>query len=197
LKEIFAEPLVPILMGIFIGANFVAVVFLTWTPSFLYRKFGMSLSMAGLNGTAYLQIASVLGVVSGGLLADRLARRRRGGRMLVQAVALVAGAPFIFVTGWTNSTLFLIIAMAGFGYCKGLYDGNLFASLYDVVPVERRAAAAGIFNSLGWLGGGVAPVAVALASERYGMSACLSATSAIYLLSGCVLLWSVQRFAAR
>ena len=58
--------MVRILMAVFVGANFVAMIFLTWMPSFLYRKFGMSLSMAGLNGTAYLQVASVLGVITGG-----------------------------------------------------------------------------------------------------------------------------------
>ena len=36
-------------------------------------------------------------------------------------------------------------------------------------------------NSLGWLGGGVAPIAIAVASRRFGLSACISATSLIYL----------------
>lgn len=77
--EIFRTPMVRILMAVFVGANFVAMIFLTWMPSFLYRKFQMSLALAGLSGTAYLQIASVLGVITGGILADRLARRYRGG----------------------------------------------------------------------------------------------------------------------
>ena len=48
-------------------------------PSFLNRKFEMSLAAAGFSSTFYLQIASVLGVISGGVLADRLARRRPAG----------------------------------------------------------------------------------------------------------------------
>jgi len=82
--------------------------------------------------------------------------------------------------------------MAGFGYFKGMYDANIFASLYDVVKVERRAAAAGILNSLGWLGGGIAPVAIAAASQHYGMSACISATAAIYLSLAVLLGWAVK-----
>jgi MFS family permease len=108
-------------------------------PSFLYRKFGMSLGAAGFSSTAYLQIASVLGVITGGVLADRFARRHRGGRMITQAIGLLAGVPFIFVTGWTLSVPVLILAMAGFGYFKGLYDANIWASLHDVVPADRRA----------------------------------------------------------
>jgi len=196
LREVFGHPMVRILMAVFVGANFVAMIFLTWMPSFLYRKFGMSLSMAGLNGTAYLQVASVLGVIIGGVLADRLARRRHGGRMWIQSIGLIAGVPFIFLTGWTLSVPVLILAMSGFGFFKGMYDANLWASLHDVVRPERRATAVGLMNAIGWVGGGMAPVAIAAASQRYGMSACLSATSLVYLLVGLLLaggIWSTMR----
>jgi nitrate/nitrite transporter NarK len=72
-------------------------------------------------------------------------------------------------------------AMIGFGFFKGVYDSNLWAALYDVIPIERRGAAVGIMNSLGWLGGAAAQLAIGVASERFGMSVCLSATAAIYL----------------
>jgi MFS family permease len=194
LKEIFSNRMVAVLCFVFIGANFVAVVFLTWMPSFLYRKFHMSLSMAGLNGTAFIQTAAVLGVLSGGVLADALIRRRRGGRMLTQALGLIGGVPFLFLTGWTRSLPLLMLAMTAFGYFKGLYDANIFASLYDVVQPQRRAAAAGILNSIGWLGGGLAPIVIAKASERFGMSASISATCAVYFGIACLLLWGVRTY---
>ncbi len=184
--------MVQLLILAFIGANFVAAVFLTWMPTFLYQKFHMSLSMAGLNSTIYLQIASVLGVLSGGWLADLLVKRIAGGRLLTQSLGLLCGVPFLFLTGWTSSVPLLILAMIGFGYFKGLYDANIFASLYDVIPVARRGAAAGVLNSLGWLGAGFAPVSIALAASRYGMSACISATAGIYLLIGLMLFWGAR-----
>lgn len=194
-KEVLRNRMVRLLILVFMGANFVAVVFLTWMPTFLYQKFHMSLSMAGLNGTAYIQIASVLGVISGGLLADSLAKKMFGGRLLAQSFGLLCGVPFLFLTGWTTSVALLILAMVGFGYFKGLYDANIFAGLYDVVPVARRGAAAGLLNSLGWLGSGFAPVIIALGASRYGMSACISATAGIYLLIGLLLLWGSRRLA--
>ncbi|MGA2118546.1 MAG: MFS transporter [Bryobacteraceae bacterium] len=192
LGGLLAKRPVVLLILAFIGANFVALVFLTWMPSYLYRNFGMNLSMAGWNATAYLQTASVLGVLTGGVLADWLSRRRRGARAITQSIGLACGVPFLFLTGHTRSVPVLGAAMACFGYFKGLYDANIFASLYDVVGVEARAAAAGLLNSLGWLGAGFAPVAVAAAAARFGMSACLSATAAIY--AGCAVLLA---FAAR
>lgn len=191
--DLFGNPMVRILTAVFIGANFVAMIFLTWMPSFLYRKFNLSLAMAGVSATAYLQIASVLGVLSGGILADRLAKSNRGGRMLTQAIGLTLGVPFIFLAGWTLRVPVVIVALTGFGYFKGLYDANIWASLHDVVPPERRASAVGFMNSLGWIGGGVAPVAIAAASERFGMSACISANSVIYLLVAALLFYGIRR----
>lgn len=194
IRELFGNPMVRILTAVFVGANFVAMIFLTWMPSFLNRKFSMSLTMAGWSGTVYLQIASVLGVISGGYLADRLARRHRGGRMMAQSLGLLLGVPFIFIAGWTLAVPVLIVALIGFGYFKGFYDANIWASLHDVVRPERRASAVGFMNSIGWLGGGIAPIAIAAASERFGWSACISANSVIYLLFGLLLVYGIRKY---
>jgi predicted MFS family arabinose efflux permease len=192
--ELYRIPMVWVLTGVFVGANFVAMVFLVWLPKFLVDKFAMSLSVAGFSATAYLQIASVLGVLAGGVLADRLARRYRGGRMMTQMLGLFCGVPFIFVVGWTRQVPLLILAMACFGLFKGLYDSNIWASLHDVVPPQRRATAVGVVNSIGWLGAGTATVTIAVASQRFGMSACISATSLVYLFLAVVLAWGIWRF---
>src|SRR5262249_4131939 len=140
---------------------------------------------------------SVLGVISGGILADRLARRYRGGRMMAQAAGLLLGVPFIFLTGWTLSVPLFVGALVGVGYFKGLYDANIGASVHDVVRPEHRASAVGFMNSIGWLGGGIAPVAIAAASERYGMSACISANSLLYLGFGLLLIYGIRKFSRR
>ena len=176
-----------LLVLVFMGANFVALAFMTWLPTFLHAKFAMGIALAGVNGSLYLQLASVGGVIVGGLLADKLVNRYPGGRMLTQAIALMAGVPFLFFAGWVRSLGLFVVTMVGFGFCKGIYDSNIFAALYDLVPREQRATAAGLMNSLGWLGGGFAPVALAFGSSRFGMSACLSATSAIYLTLSMIL----------
>ena len=184
---------VGLLILAFAGANFVAVVFLTWMPSFLYRRFHMSLSMAGLNGTLYLQLSSVAGVLCGGLLADVLIRRFAGGRMLTQALGLLMGIPCLFFTGWAPSVPAVIVGMIGFGFFKGIYDANIFASLYDVVAVRQRGTAAGMLNSLGWLGGGFAPIAVAVAASRYGMGRTISGTALVYAVCSLLMLLAAHQ----
>ncbi len=190
---ILGQPVVLLLMAAFIGANFVAVVFLTWMPTFLYQKFHMTLALAGLNATAYLQIASMAGVVCGGVLADSSARRRPGGRISTQAMGVLLAVPFLFLTGWTTSVFLLAAGLICFGFCKGIYDANIFAGLYDVVPVEHRGASAGLMNSLGWLGGGFAPLCIAMGTKYFGMSLCFSATAVIYLVVAIFLLFASRR----
>lgn len=192
-RAVISNRMAMLLVLAFIGANFVAAVFLTWMPTFLHQKFHMSLSLSGLNSTVYIQIASVLGVLSGGALADSWQKKSRGGRILAQAFGLLCGVPFLFLTGWSASVALLIGAMIGFGYFKGIYDANIFASLYDVVPVERRGASAGILNSMGWLGGGFAPVLIAIGASRYGMSASISATAVIYLMVGLLMVYAARQ----
>jgi MFS family permease len=187
-------PMARVLILVFVGANFVAMIFLSWMPTYLNRQFGMSLSMAGVSATFYLQVASMLGAIAGGILADRLAKKRRGGRMMAQAIGLLAGAPFIFFTGWTLSVPALVLAMIGFGYFKGMYDSNIWASLYDVVRPERRATAVGVMNSIGWLGGGVGTYVIGVAAPVYGMSGCLSANSLVYLLVGLLMIFGVWAY---
>lgn len=194
IRRTFEHRMVPILISVFVGANFVAMIFLTWMPTFLLEKFHMSLSMAGLSGTAYIQIASVCGVMTGGFLADRFARRSRAGRMWTQSLGLLLGIPFIFLAGWTLSVPLLVLGMTGFGFSKGLYDANIWASLYDVVTPENRATALGLMNSIGWLGGSVAPLAVARAAESYGMGVAISASSVVYLIVGLLLIFGIKAF---
>ena len=163
-------------------------------PTFFHEKFEMNLTKSGLHSTVWPQVMSMIGVICGGILADRLAARRSGGRMMVQAAGLLLGVPFIFVTGWTLQTSILFAALAGFGFFKGLYDANIWASLYDVVPVRARATAVGLTNAIGWFGGGMAPVVIAMAADHYSMGTCLSATSAIYLVMGILLIVGLIRY---
>lgn len=156
LRDILRTPTGVALMAVFAGANAVAGVFLFWTPTFLKDKFHFQLATAGLTGAVFIHLASALSVPAAGLAADRLARRLAGGRILAQAAGLLAGAGFIVLVGLTTDVAALIVGMICFGLCKGFYDAGIFASLYDVVPARSRASAAGLMNTVGWLGGALA-----------------------------------------
>jgi MFS family permease len=176
-----------LLLCVFIGANFVAATFLTWLPMFIYRKFAMSVLGSSTTSTAW-SLASLAGALCGGVVADWAARRCQGGRIRVQSLGLILGAPFVFLAGWSQSIAMLIVSLVGAGLCKGAYDANIFASLFDVVHPEDRGTAAGLMNTVGWTGGFLAPYAVGLASERFGLSVAIASTATVYLLVGILAL---------
>ena len=186
------------LMAAFLCANFVAVVLLSWMPKFLYDKFHMTLAMAGLTATIFAQLASMVGSPAGGWLADLLRRRSAGGRLMVQALGVFAGAPFVVLCGMTESVTLLMTALACWGFFKGMYDANIFASVYDVIPAESRGSAAGLMNTIGWLGGGaLAPVTIGILARTWGLSAAIAMASVVYLVAGGLLLLALSRFVAR
>src|SRR5206468_1373736 len=91
----FRTPTLLCLLGAFMCANFVAVVLLSWMPRFLFDRFHMGLAMSGLTATVFVQLASMVGAPVGGWLADLWRRRSPRGRMAVQAVGVLGGAPFV------------------------------------------------------------------------------------------------------
>ncbi len=204
---VFRSPAVPLLMLAFVGANFVATIFLTWTPTFLVEKFGFKLTSAGLSGTVFIHLASAAAVPVAGLLADKLSRRFAGGRMVVQAAGLICGAAFVSLVGRTGDVATLILAMTIFGVCKGFYDSGIFASLYDVVEPRVRGSVAGLMNTVGWGGGALGPVFVGWVS-KYGskptevenMSNAIAWCGAIYVVAALLVAaaaWFTWRQASR
>jgi sugar phosphate permease len=189
LSMILGTPSALLLMGAFMCANFVALVLLSWMPKFLYDKFHLSLAMAGLSATIFVQLASMAGSLVGGWFADLFRRRITSGRVLVQAAAVLCGAPFVFLCGRTTSVLWVMVWLTVWGLFKGLYDANIFASLFDVVTPQVRGTAAGLMNMVGWLGGGgLAPVLIGYIAQRAGLGFAISCSAVVYVTAGLLLL---------
>lgn len=198
LRLLFTTPTVLLLMGAFVCANFVALVLLSWMPTFLYTRFHLSLAMAGLTATVFVQLASVAGASCGGWLADLFHRKTPRGRILVQAAGVLGGAPFVVACGLAHSVVWLIVVLTAWGFFKGLYDANIFASVFDVVPPPARGRAAGIMNMVGWLGGGgAAPVVIGLIAQRYGLGLGISIAAAVYVFAAVFLVLAAVRYVGR
>jgi MFS family permease len=198
LRLVAGTPTLLCLMGAFMCANFVAVVLLSWMPKFLYDRFGMGLAMAGLTATVFVQLASMVGAPLGGWLADAWRRRSPRGRLAVQMVGVLGGAPFVALCGLTPSIAWLIVALTLWGLFKGLYDANIFASVFDVVRPEARGAAAGFMNTIGWLGGGgTAPLVIGMIAADRGLGTAIALASTVYVAAGVLLMVGIVCFVSR
>jgi MFS family permease len=176
------------LMGAFACANFVALVLLTWMPTYLYSRFHLSLAMAAFDAAVYPQIASIGGSIVGGYLADFFVRLDPRSRLWVQCGGMLLGAPFVLLCGWSHSLAVVIASLIAWGFCKGLYDSNIFAAAFDVVPVGARGTVSGLMNCLGWLiGGGTAPVAIGFLATYITLGQSIAVSSLVYVIAGLVL----------
>jgi MFS family permease len=204
LRWVLGTPSVLVLMIGFMGANFVALVPLVWLPKFVFDKFHVhSLALAALGATFPIQAATMVGAPLGGFFADLLRRRTVSGRMIVQACALIIGAPFVYWAGSAPALAGFLVAITLWGLLKGMYDANIFASAFDVVPPQFRATAAGFMNMAGWLGGGFpGPIVIGFIAAQYanpqkGLSVAIESASWIYLAAGVVIILGALAFAKR
>jgi MFS family permease len=195
LAEVVRSPAAAMLLAVFAGANFVAMALITWLTSYVKETFGLDLTGSAVTANVAMQSGSLVGVLAGGALADWWGRRP-GGRIRVQALGLLLGAPCVYWVGSTRSVPLLVAALAAVGLCKGLYDANIFASVYDVVPARVRGTAAGLMNTIGWTGGSLAPLAVGLAADRYGLRMAIASTAAVYVVVGLLALVAARLAAA-
>jgi MFS family permease len=198
LSQLFQTPTAALLLAAYFGANMVGFVPLAWMPTFIKEKFNVNLATAGFFATVFIQSASMVGAVVGGVVADIRVRKRKQGRIEVQAAAILLGTPFLFLCGWAPTKSLLVVGMCFFGLCKGIYDASLTASYYDVIQPARRSTATGIMNLIGWIGAGIGAVAIGFAVDHgFTMSAAISSTAIVYLLVGLTLWLTASATAVR
>jgi MFS family permease len=198
LRLICSRPSLALCMAGFLFQNFTTMVLFTWMPTLLFRKFHLSLALAGLAATVFVQSSSMVGSPLGGWLADALRKRMAGGRMLTQAIAAGFEVPFVIVCALTRSWTLLIASLLLWGGFKGIYEANIFASAFDVVSAEARGTTAGFMNLVGWLAGaGTAPVVVGFLAGRIGLSRAVAVSAAAYAVACILLLTAALVFARR
>lgn len=194
LATIVGTPSALALLFAFICANAVAAVLLFWMPTYVHDHFKQNLVFAGFAASFFAQAGSFAGAVAGGWGADVARRRHAGGRMFVQAVALFVGVPFVIGAGVAQSLLAAIVAFIGWGFFKGIYDANIFASMFDVTPVAIRGTVVGVMNLAGWLlGAGTAPVLIGFIAQRTSLAIAIASAAGFYAVAAVLLLIAARR----
>lgn len=159
----------------------------TWLPLFLFDRYHLTLSGAGFSATFYLQAASYVGVVVGGVLTDRWAMHNPRARAWVQITGLAVAAPFLVALAGAGSMFVLIPALVAFGFGRGLFDCNTMPLLRSITGPERSATGYGILNLAGCLAGGVGAAAAGWMKESIGLASAFD-LAALVLVAGAFFL---------
>ena len=193
-KVLLKTPTAISLIISFSGLIFVLVGYLTWTPTYLYEKFHMSLSRAGFNSMFYTHMFAFIGVGIAGKFSDKLAKKSPRVRLLMQGTGLLCAAPFIVLMGNSNILLTIYIGYAGFGFARAFFDANTYAVLYDVIPLKYQSSVTGIMLMTGFSVGSLAPLVLGYLKPIIGLSLGISLLSIVWVACGILLFVAYKYF---
>lgn len=188
LLSVLRTPTLYYLSGAFGAMVFATVAYMTWMPTFLHENFGLSVSDSALHSMLLHFIFAFIGVMVGGRISDRLAARRFTIRMEMGYIGLLLGAPFIWMLGSSSSLTMIYVALAGFGFFRGVYDSNLFAALFDVIPPRYRSSATGLMLACAFIVGASSPTLLGYLKDKgLDLGLGISSMAFVYLLGGILI----------
>jgi MFS family permease len=117
-----------------------------WMPDILREKFHLGQGKAGVSAILYVQIASLVGALVGGALADRWMQATQRGRIFTSAIGMVMFLPALFSVGNAGSLGVAIAGLVVFGLGWGFFDCNNMPILCQIARPEWRATGYGIMN---------------------------------------------------
>lgn len=155
IKILFREPSFLILLFYFSILGTANWLVYGWLPTFFKEHFNLNLGEAGISATGYIQVGSFIGVIVGGILADRWFSTNKRSRLYVIIIGFTLGAPFLFLMSSTSIFAIAILAMLVFGLARGFSDANLMPILRQVADSRYIATGYGFLNFLSTIIGGL------------------------------------------
>jgi MFS family permease len=190
LSALWSQPAFWILVIYFTLPAIAGWIIKNWLPTFLGDKFNLNEGVAGISATGFSNIASFIGVILGGVVADWWMRRTNRGRIFTSAFGVLLLVPAMLGLGLAGNLTAAIAFMILFGIGWGFFDCNNMPILCQIARPEHRATGYGFMNmvsisvgactavGLGWMRDHRLPFSIAFAA-----SAVLALVSAGLILS--------------
>lgn len=188
LRLVFGIKPAVMLFAVFFLANGASNGVTVWAPTYVHDALGLDLGSSALYGSATINLAGFLTVPLGGYLADTLAKRTPIGRFYTLAIGLAIAALLLLPLAYVSTAAGVGIVLLATSFGKGLFDGCIYAAMHDVVPPRARSTAVGVMTTCGFIGAGLTPLAVAWATDSFGMSAAITSMAALYVVAVVILL---------
>jgi len=161
--------------------NFASYACNSFMVPMLQRYFHLPLQEAAVSTGVIVGITGLIGLTTGGWIADKVHQRWATGRLMFGALSMLVAA---LATGYAllagEIEIGVFIGIFAFGW---LFSYNYFTSVYtaiqDVIEPRLRATAVAVFFACLYLfGGGMGPMVVGLLSDHFAESAQLAAGAA-------------------
>lgn len=116
-----------------------------WLPSFFDRTYGFTLVERSWFYAGITLIGGCLGILGGGVLADRLGAASRRAYPLIPAIAFLVGLPcFFFAINTGNAALAFVLFVIPTGL-NLMWLGPIVTAIQHLVPAHMRTMASAMF----------------------------------------------------
>jgi MFS family permease len=163
-------------------------IFANWLPLYFSETFKMSLSGAGFAGTFPVQAGAMIGILAGGYLSDRVARKAVQRRMLFHSVCYLAAAPLLLAFVVSSNYAVILSAVFGYSLFRAVGGANANPLLCDLLPKTSWSTAVGLMNTTNCFAGGVGILVAGYLKRDFGLGGIFAGTAGIVLVAGVLLL---------
>jgi MFS family permease len=160
-----------------------------WMPAILKHQFDIDQGKAGVSAALFVNIASLIGAVAGGILADRWMRRTDRGRIYISAIGMCCIIPALFGVGNAGVLAVAIAFLMLFGIGWGFFDCNNMPILCQIVRPGLRATGYGVMNMVSISCGGFADWGFGIMRDRgVPINLIFTAFASVCVLSAAIVL---------
>jgi predicted MFS family arabinose efflux permease len=155
-----------LLLAYFVVHGFLSYGVYQWWPSFYVRLHGMNIAAAGVYLGLAIGLGSGVGMLGGGLIANKVARHDARLPFIVGAVAIVGALPAALAAMLVGSAGASIVLVSMTVLLLNVPNGSILSGLFSVVSSSMRAMAGAITIFLtSVLGFGLGPLFIGAVSD--------------------------------
>jgi predicted MFS family arabinose efflux permease len=163
-----------------------------WLPTYLHEQFGMTQGRAGLTALGYIYSSSLIGMLLGGLWADRWSLRSSRGRVWVGVIGLLVAVPGVLMLANLPILGLVLTGMVIYGFTRPFPDANMTPILAQVVDRRYLATGVGVINMFAVIAGGLTIYAGGLLRDAHVNITTVFNFGAGVLLLCAFLLWLIS-----
>jgi ACS family D-galactonate transporter-like MFS transporter len=120
-----------------------------WLPTLLSTNLNINMEVAGPLSTITIALSALIGVLVGGVVADRWIQRTLRGRIYTGAIGLALTIPAVLLLGFGDSFPSILGGASCFGFGFGMFDVNSMPILCQFATPRHRATGYGLMNLAG------------------------------------------------
>ena len=126
-----------------------------WLPTYMGERFGLSQGTAGLSATGYLNGATAIGFIFGGMWTSYWAKTNVRSHIYVPVIGLGVAIPAMLLASKTGSLVAALSWLVVFGVSRTCFDVNLVPILCLVSNPRYRATGIGLISAVSCFTGGI------------------------------------------